>query len=63
MTNETLWATNDAFHATIRHKNELIFDFSETRAKYTDNFFRNREFRVPLTSETQPERGRNGGGM
>ena len=34
---------------------------SETGLKYSDNSFRNGEFRVPLTSETRPERGRNAG--
>jgi hypothetical protein len=30
-------ATNGAFHATIRHKNELIFNFSETEVKNDQN--------------------------
>jgi hypothetical protein len=37
-----------------------LFVFSETQAKYARNSFRNSEFRVPLTSETRPERERNG---
>jgi hypothetical protein len=52
-------ATNCVDQAANRHENRRIFKISETQPKFADNSFRNGKFRVPIQSETRPERERN----
>jgi hypothetical protein len=53
-------ATNRAFYAKIRYKNDLIFKIGETQLKKGEKALQNGQLRVPPISETRPERERNG---
>jgi hypothetical protein len=58
ITNGADSVTNGAFHATIRHKNELIFEFAKRRQKTAETPYKMKSYAF----HSQVKRGRNGAG-